>query len=765
MADHMTDAMPNPRGEERECCRRLEERLRVELEGRIVGLEVRLEEKSIEDRSYMAELKECILLRNEKLVAKEVEIESRDTIIAEMRKEITVLTATVEKLTKIIERNPGGFSNNSRRPDSVRVETKNKKTRKTYTEFDMNVFRPENFNRFFIIDLEPNKRRTLCPYKLEEGIAGEIGGKPKSITSSGENGLLVEVANKEQSTKITELKEICTLTCTVKRHDFFNILKGLIYIKNNEIDDFESFKNGLSEEYNLIDVEEATWIKPKNKEHKAYIISTNQPSLPGYIKIIGEHTITHVYPYHESIMQCKNCQVYGHTAKRCSSTAPICGKCTDPHTTENCTVEPENYLCHNCRGNHRAGHHSCPDKKKEIKLQDIQQQMKIGRSKARQIMEGKSTNYVEETESSRYLEIKISSENVRKICPFKMENFFTQKYGFPRENIRPGRGCFIIKTENNYQTVNISNLKTVLGSSCTVAEHPTYNLSKGIIYVRGFEISDEDSFFEGIKVKLNLKEVIKATWIKPKSSSSVPFLLTFNASKCPSTIKIPGEPHETTVYAYKPRPMFCKNCLDYSHTVKRCENKTRCDKCSLPHSSKDCDTTEYLCHHCEGNHKAGSRECERQKQEEEITAIQHNEKIHWIHAKQIYFNSRPAEAATYAEKVKQTRGKKKPPTEMTIRQETEAVLEVLTSNVIAVTEDDTASEPTKKRVRKEEESEDSDEDGGATAKRGKSGEIPLEPIGNVNMDLIGDSDDGTSETCDKIRKEAEEIYKDGLQDG
>ena len=49
----------------------------------------------------------------------------------------------------------------------------------------------------------------------------------------------------------------------MKEHTLFNGSKGLIYINNNDLSDLESFKQGLKEIYPIIDIERATWIKPR----------------------------------------------------------------------------------------------------------------------------------------------------------------------------------------------------------------------------------------------------------------------------------------------------------------------------------------------------------------------------------------------------------------------------------------------------------------------------------------------------------------------
>ena len=59
---------------------------------------------------------------------------------------------------------------------------------------------------------------------------GCFGSKPKKITNSGKNEFLVEISSTEQAEKITKLKNICGMKCSLKEHSFFNERKGMIYL-------------------------------------------------------------------------------------------------------------------------------------------------------------------------------------------------------------------------------------------------------------------------------------------------------------------------------------------------------------------------------------------------------------------------------------------------------------------------------------------------------------------------------------------------------
>lgn len=83
-----------------------------------------------------------------------------------------------------------------------------------------------------------------------------------------------------------------------------------------------------------------------------------------------EHQIVkwRYYSNSTSIMQCKNCQRFGHGAANCFR-PPVCIKCAEPHGSTNCPaaktstdgILPTHKLkCANCGGNHTANFFGCP---------------------------------------------------------------------------------------------------------------------------------------------------------------------------------------------------------------------------------------------------------------------------------------------------------------------------------------------------------------------------------------------------------------------
>jgi Zinc knuckle len=59
---------------------------------------------------------------------------------------------------------------------------------------------------------------------------------------------------------------------------------------------------------------------------------------------------------------CYNCQTYGHIARQCNSSRPVCGYCSERHNTADCTQQTDNAkpTCINCKGPHRPNSMECP---------------------------------------------------------------------------------------------------------------------------------------------------------------------------------------------------------------------------------------------------------------------------------------------------------------------------------------------------------------------------------------------------------------------
>lgn len=791
--DSEGDYPPDGGGTSNYCC--AEGTIRVELESRIVALEMKMEAREMETLERMTQLMECIKLRDEKLIAKDSELQENNKLLAEMQlklnkseEKFTELTETVNKLLKKLEEKEvriataeEGMNAKKKADRQQQLGTKPKQKKKiTYRPASLEeIFLTRPFDKYFLVSVPSSKKRSLCPFKFEKTLSKEVGGTPVSISNGGVDKFIVEIKNENESEKMKKLRRIDDLDVKVEVYTVYNDTKGVFYIHNKDIEDTVSFKEGLMEEYNLKEVTEATWIKGKEGS-KAFIITTCQAELPNYLHVTGEFSLTKVFPYFDSPLQCKTCQAYGHSKKYCSAETPICGRCTGEHLTTDCMCETEDdEKCANCQGQHRAGHRSCPEKKKEMKLVEIQKKMRVRRGEALRIFNGQPRNINEQREYSKYLEIKISSEKLNKVCPFKLEKFFKTKFNIKRDDIRTQKDHMIVKTTNHHQTSEMCKLKKIFEHSCEVVPYDEFNTSKGLVYITEYDIRNDKTFFEELKKRLDASEIQRADWTRTRNLTTTAFMITFKTTNPPAYINIPGEQKEIKVYEYLPKPYFCKQCLDYSHNKKHCTFSPRCAKCTGTHQTETCEAVNVKCLHCDGPHTAGDKACKRRRQEEEITLIKYKEKVNWPIAKQKYFMTHPDEQNEYAEKLKKTSQKyqqmlaqKKNQRELPLQASDHIISqniqqdsvqhkqpEITPPNVPQTTEqqqrqatEGEAEETRASRIRTIGETSDEEPEGGSV-KKGR-----MEEAGESETDAMEELND-SSETNEKIRDEVREIYQ------
>ena len=104
---------------------------------------------------------------------------------------------------------------------------------------------------------------------------------------------------------------------------------------------------------------------------------------------------------------------------------------------------------------------------------------------------------------------------------------------------------------------------------CEVEQHQSMNITKGIIYIYEFDIEDVNILKEGLTI-FGVTNVEEATWLKLRREGTKAYILSFNCDQLPETIKIPGEGRSSRVFEYRQRPMQCRRCQQYGHTLKWC---------------------------------------------------------------------------------------------------------------------------------------------------------------------------------------------------
>ena len=242
----------------------------------------------------------------------------------------------------------------------------------------------------------------------------------------------------------------------------------------------------------------------------------------------------------------------------------------------------------------------------------------------------------------------------RSVNPFKLEETVTDKSGFPPKRLFGINKSKVVVELDPRATGDITTLKEVDSTPCTVSLYAPFNTSRGLIYLRHFDASDKDSlpqFQSWLKTKYDVASVTHAPFIKPRNPSTVPLIVTLNGNQLPFSLYIPGEESDTKVYPFRNKPMLCKKCTKYGHTAARCRSQvTTCMRCAATgHSAENCDPNiAPKCSHCQGDHMAGSRDCSRFQREQLLLQIQEDRKVSLRRAVQIDQDINPTPSSNHS---------------------------------------------------------------------------------------------------------------------
>ena len=130
---------------------------------------------------------------------------------------------------------------------------------------------------------------------------------------------------------------------------------------------------------------------------------------------------------------------------------------------------------------------------------------------------------------------------IRKVDPYAVVKKIVEVTGEkPASLVSETKSAFAVKTISRNQALNILTINSIEGYECKASIHPNLNFSKGLIFLREFDISDEDL----PDFKADLKENCGVTNIEPapfiKSSRAKAYIVTFKGKTRPYSLYIPG---------------------------------------------------------------------------------------------------------------------------------------------------------------------------------------------------------------------------------
>ena len=507
-------------------------------------------------------------------------------------------------------------------------ERSNRKQRFTPIS-DTGMFCEDTFVQYHVFEFTEESKKCVNPYALIDEVKTVTGYPPKRVSGNNKRSVTVEVSTKEQSEKITSIKQVDNIPCVVKAHPRFNYVKALIYVHEFDLENVDEFKRGLEEKYNITDIQPAPFIKTKSPQTQVFIVTFLQQHLPYSIYIPGERQDTRVFKYENKPLMCNNCQQYGHPRKYCKSVEPVCKKCAvRGHDMTQCSSEDEK--CIHCNEAHRAGSRECARYQREEAIVQIQEEEKVTAMRARQMLE-KNNEFSERPARpyTTHFDCKMNETDKRKVTPWLLEKCLEQQLGAKPKTIRTtNKTTFTVEIASREQSTAMQAVSKINGIPVEISVNTALNGNKGLVYIYGYNMVDFEAFKAGLTAQYGLSSIIEATWIKPRNGNGAkPLLLTF-PNELPQYLNIPGEMMMTKVIEYKRRPLMCKRCLEYGHGKNQCEKEHRCGKCATSgHVKEECSSNEVRCHHCKEDHEAGSVWCIEYRYQQEIISIQATERV------------------------------------------------------------------------------------------------------------------------------------------
>ena len=179
-----------------------------------------------------------------------------------------------------------------------------------------------------------------------------------------------------------------------------------------------------------------------------------------------------------------------------------------------------------------------------------------------------------------------------------------------------GSGLLLIEVDQKQVHDKFLQIKKLHNIPVSVSPHSSLNSSKGTIFCDNLDgMTDEQ-----IREELEDQDVSSVYRIKKRDGEYTSlYILTFNVTTLPKTVKIGYM--RCKVRAYIPKPRRCFNCQGYGHGKNTCSREPVCAKCAetgSEHPSYDDCEDDPKCCHCHGDHPASSRACPMYLLEEQI---------------------------------------------------------------------------------------------------------------------------------------------------
>ena len=248
----------------------------------------------------------------------------------------------------------------------------------------------------------------LQKYKLISPLVKKI----QQAEYNKDNTMSIQVL-REEANKLITVTNIENFPVSIEKHKFYNRIRGIIESpalclmpENEIIEGLEAYNctaakkldkpaRDSKNQYIRDEENKLKWIPSGEVE-----ISLESEALPTRVDIIGLSLV--VEKYKPEPRFCKCCLQYGHFFKFCPNKAiRLCPWCAEKHHTkvgEKCTKPPK---CRSCSEEgredtrHSTTNRNCPRFKKEAKIAEVKENLKVPHWKAVEIINAPNSSYSE----------------------------------------------------------------------------------------------------------------------------------------------------------------------------------------------------------------------------------------------------------------------------------------------------------------------------------------------------------------------------------
>ena len=171
-----------------------------------------------------------------------------------------------------------------------------------------------NKRKYYMVTFNEEALRSVNPSATIDKITQVTGHPPVRVTGNNRASVTIQIKEGKDE-NICAIDKIDGISCKVLLHSKYNHSKGLIYVYEYDLEDIEEFKTGLHEQYKVIDVQQATFIKTKSPNTRAFILTFSGGNIPYSIYIPGEKQDTRVSKFRNKPLMGNDCHKYGHVKR------------------------------------------------------------------------------------------------------------------------------------------------------------------------------------------------------------------------------------------------------------------------------------------------------------------------------------------------------------------------------------------------------------------------------------------------------------------